>query len=90
MRNRLVAWPGEPAERSLVHLRDGEAGYIHHSIGNGDVDFADTAAALAEIGYTGKFSLELETRDIENDERPPSRPQGGALLRLPRLGACRP
>ena len=53
-----------------VHLRDAEAGYIHHSIGNGDVDFADTAAALAEIGYTGKFSLELETRDIENDERP--------------------
>src|SRR6185436_8034254 len=43
-----------------VHLRDAEAGYIHHSIGNGQVDFADTASALAEIGYTGKFSLELE------------------------------
>ncbi len=53
-----------------VHLRDAEAGYIHHSIGNGEVDFADAASALAEIGYTGKFSLELETRDIENDERP--------------------
>jgi len=53
-----------------VHLRDAEAGYIHHSIGNGQVDFADSASALAEIGYTGKFSLELETRDIENDERP--------------------
>ena len=57
-------------DRIHVHLRDAEAGYIHHSIGNGQVDFADTASALAEIGYTGKFSLELETRDIENDERP--------------------
>lgn len=55
---------------SHVHLRDAELGYIHHSIGNGQVDFADAAAALAEIGYTGKFSLELETRDVSNDERP--------------------
>ena len=55
---------------SHVHLRDAEAGYIHHSIGNGEVDFADTASALADIDYAGKFSLELETRDIENDERP--------------------
>ena len=53
-----------------VHLRDAEPGYIHHSLGNGVVDFADTVAALDEIGYTGKFSLELETRDITNDQRP--------------------
>jgi sugar phosphate isomerase/epimerase len=53
-----------------VHLRDAEPGYIHHSIGNGQVDFADATKALAEIGYTGKLSLELETRDITNEERP--------------------
>jgi sugar phosphate isomerase/epimerase len=32
-----------------VHLRDAEPGYIHHSIGNGQVDFADAARALTEI-----------------------------------------
>lgn len=53
-----------------VHLRDAGAGHIHHSIGNGQVDFVDTVAALSEIGYAGKFSLELETRDITNGERP--------------------
>ncbi len=53
-----------------VHLRDAEPGYIHHSIGNGRVDFADLAAALAETGYAGKLSLELETRDVADDERP--------------------
>lgn len=53
-----------------VHIRDAEPGYIHHSVGKGQVDFPDTVAALAEIGYAGKFSLELETRDVTNDERP--------------------
>ncbi|MFC4223780.1 sugar phosphate isomerase/epimerase family protein [Lysinibacter cavernae] len=52
-----------------VHLRDAEPGYIHHSIGNGQVDFAATIAALDGIGYSGKYSLELETRDTENDNR---------------------
>jgi sugar phosphate isomerase/epimerase len=60
-----------------VHLRDADPGYIHHSIGNGQVDFADAASALAEIGYTGKFSLELETRDIENHERPQAALEAG-------------
>jgi sugar phosphate isomerase/epimerase len=63
-----------------VHLRDAEPGYIHHSIGNGQVDFADTAQALAEIGYTGKLSLELETRDITNDERPQAALQAGRYV----------
>ncbi len=63
-----------------VHLRDAEPGYIHHSIGNGQVDFADTAAALAEIGYAGKLSLELETRDIENDERPQAALKAGRYI----------
>jgi len=53
-----------------VHLRDAEAGYIHHSIRKGQVDFADAVAALAAIGYVGTFSLELETRDVSDDERP--------------------
>ncbi|WP_432545849.1 sugar phosphate isomerase/epimerase family protein [Kineococcus sp. SYSU DK004] len=53
-----------------VHLRDASPGDIHHSIGRGDVDFADTVAALAETGYAGSLSLELETRDITHAERP--------------------
>ena len=63
-----------------VHVRDAEPGYIHHSVGNGQVDFADTAAALAEIGYDGKLSLELETRDIENDERPQAALKAGRYI----------
>ena len=63
-----------------VHLRDAEPGYIHHSIGNGQVDFADTADALAEMGYTGKLSLELETRDISNDERPEAALKAGRYI----------
>ncbi|HET9871430.1 MAG TPA: sugar phosphate isomerase/epimerase [Propionibacteriaceae bacterium] len=63
-----------------VHLRDAEPGYIHHSIGNGQVDFADTAAALAEVGYTGKLSLELETRDVTNDERPAAALKAGRYI----------
>jgi sugar phosphate isomerase/epimerase len=63
-----------------VHLRDAEPGYIHHSIGNGQVDFADTARALAEIGYSGKLSLELETRDLTNDERPAAALQAGRYI----------
>jgi sugar phosphate isomerase/epimerase len=63
-----------------VHVRDAEPGYIHHSVGNGQVDFADTAAALAEIGFDGKLSLELETRDIENDERPQAALEAGRYI----------
>jgi sugar phosphate isomerase/epimerase len=53
-----------------VHLRDAEPGYIHHSIGRGQVDFPATVSALAAIGYQGRFALELETRDVSDDERP--------------------
>jgi len=53
-----------------VHVRDAEPGYIHHSVGKGQVDFADAVAALDGIGYSGRFSLELETRDVTNEERP--------------------
>jgi sugar phosphate isomerase/epimerase len=63
-----------------VHLRDAEPGYIHHSIGNGEVDFADAVRALTEAGYTGKYSLELETRDVTNDERPAAALQAGRFI----------
>jgi sugar phosphate isomerase/epimerase len=68
------------AQTTHVHLRDAEPGYIHHSIGNGQVDFADTVAALDEIGYDGKFSLELETRDVENGDRAAAALRAGRFI----------
>jgi len=65
---------------SHVHLRDAEPGYIHHSIGNGEVDFPDAVAALAEINYAGKYSLELETRDVSNEDRPQAALQAGRYI----------
>lgn len=53
-----------------VHLRDAVPGNINLSIGNGHADFAAGLQDLAAQGYTGHFSLELETRDITRDERP--------------------
>jgi sugar phosphate isomerase/epimerase len=53
-----------------VHLRDATAGHINHSIGNGVADFPATFAALRATGYQGHCSLELETRDVTDDERP--------------------
>jgi sugar phosphate isomerase/epimerase len=53
-----------------VHLRDAVPGNIHLSIGSGSADFAGGLRALADAGYAGHFSLELETRDVSNDERP--------------------
>lgn len=63
-----------------VHLRDAERGYIHHSIGNGTVDFVDTVAALTETGYDGAFALELETRDLENADRPAEALRAGLYI----------
>ena len=53
-----------------VHLRDAVPGNINLSIGNGQADFAAGLRSLAAHGYTGHFSLELETRDVTHDERP--------------------
>ncbi|MCO4254013.1 sugar phosphate isomerase/epimerase family protein [Pseudarthrobacter cellobiosi] len=55
---------------SHVHLRDAVPGNINLSIGNGQADFAAGLSGLAASGYTGHFSLELETRDVTHDERP--------------------
>ena len=76
--SHIVASGGDPvrfvetfADRiTHVHLRDATAGDINLSIGNGDADFAAGLRALAETGYAGHFSLELETRDVTHDQRP--------------------
>jgi sugar phosphate isomerase/epimerase len=53
-----------------VHLRDATPGQINLSIGNGVVDFAGTLDALDAVGYDGHLTLELETRDIADADRP--------------------
>jgi sugar phosphate isomerase/epimerase len=53
-----------------VHIRDALPGNINLSVGNGRVDFARGLKQLAAAGYTGHFSLELETRDITHEQRP--------------------
>lgn len=63
-----------------VHIRDAEPGYIHHSVGRGQVDFAATVDALAAADYDGRFALELETRDITNEERPDAALAAGVYL----------
>ncbi|MEE2570413.1 sugar phosphate isomerase/epimerase [Pseudarthrobacter sp. J64] len=76
--SHIVAAGEEPLEYirrhagriSHVHLRDAVPGNINLSIGNGDADFAGGLQSLAAHGYTGHFSLELETRDVTHHERP--------------------
>lgn len=76
--SHIVASGGDPVayvERfarriAHVHLRDATPGHINFSIGNGVVDFPATFAALRASGYQGTSSLELETRDVTDDERP--------------------
>ncbi|MEV0051304.1 sugar phosphate isomerase/epimerase [Saccharopolyspora shandongensis] len=76
--SHIVASGGDPAAFALrfgpriahVHLRDAVPGGINHSIGNGVVDFPAAFEALRSAGYGGSFALELETRDVTDDERP--------------------
>ncbi|WP_037370798.1 sugar phosphate isomerase/epimerase family protein [Amycolatopsis orientalis] len=63
-----------------VHLRDATPGNINLSIGNGDVDFAAAFAALRAVGYRGHSSLELETRDVADEERPTAAAKAAAYL----------
>ena len=63
-----------------VHLRDATPGNIHHSIGNGAVDFAAGFAALEKAGYSGHFTLELETRDVTHEERPAAAGKAAAYI----------
>ena len=65
---------------SHVHIRDAVPGNINLSVGNGDVDFAYGLKTLEHVDYAGHFSLELETRDITNDERPAATARAGRLI----------
>lgn len=65
---------------SHVHLRDAVPGNINLSIGKGGADFAGGLQRLAADGYSGHFSLELETRDITNDERPASAAKAASFI----------
>lgn len=65
---------------SHVHLRDAVPGNINLSIGNGDADFAGGLKRLAADGYTGHFSLELETRDVTHEERPAAAAKAASFI----------
>ena len=56
------------------------AGNINLSVGNGQVDFTRGLKALADAGYDGHFTLELETRDITNDQRPAATARAAQLI----------
>jgi sugar phosphate isomerase/epimerase len=63
-----------------VHLRDAVRGDINRSIGRGEVDFATAIAALAAAGYPGHYSLELETHDIDDADRPAEAGRAGRYI----------
>jgi sugar phosphate isomerase/epimerase len=65
---------------SHVHLRDAVPGNIHLSIGEGQADFAAGLRSLAAHGYTGHFSLELETRDITHQDRPAAAAKAASFI----------
>ena len=92
--SHIVASGGDPVDFvdrfaplvKHVHLRDAvpatetEPGNINLSIGNGNADFAAGLAALRNVGYTGHFSLELETRDVTHDERPAAAAKAASFI----------
>ncbi len=86
--SHIVASGGEPAEFvnrfgpriKHVHIRDAEPGNINLSVGRGSVDFATGLKALADAGFAGHFSLELETRDVTHDQRPAATAAAGRLI----------
>jgi sugar phosphate isomerase/epimerase len=77
----LLTWIDRHSrEVAHVHIRDARRGDIHLSPGNGDVDFAAAIAALSAAGYGGDFSLELETADVADAERPAAAARAGRLV----------
>lgn len=86
--SHVVASGGDPvdfvgrfADRiAHVHIRDAVPGNINLSVGRGQVDFATGLKSLSAAGYTGEFALELETRDVTNDERPAATAQAAQLI----------
>ncbi|MFF1252749.1 sugar phosphate isomerase/epimerase family protein [Pseudarthrobacter sp. NPDC058329] len=63
-----------------VHLRDAVPGNINLGIGNGNADFAAGLRRLSGQGYTGHFSLELETRDVTHEERPAAAAKAASFI----------
>ena len=63
-----------------VHLRDAVLGDINLSIGRGKVNFPAALDALATSGYQGHYSLELETHDIKDAERPAEAGRAGRYI----------
>jgi sugar phosphate isomerase/epimerase len=63
-----------------VHLRDAVLGDINLSIGRGKVDFPAAIDALSSSGYQGHYSLELETHDIEDADRPTEAGRAGQYI----------
>ncbi len=63
-----------------VQLRDAVLGDINRSIGRGEVDFPAAIEALAAAGYRGHYSLELETHDIEDADRPTEAGRAGRYI----------
>jgi len=63
-----------------VHLRDAVLGDINVSIGRGKVNFPAAIDALTASGYPGHYSLELETHDIEDADRPTEAGRAGRYI----------
>lgn len=86
--SHIVASGGDPEEFvdrfgdriAHVHIRDAVPGNINLSVGHGAVDFARGLKALADAGYAGHFALELETRDITDDQRPAATARAARLI----------
>lgn len=86
--SHVVASGGDPAEFvdhlgahiAHVHIRDAVPGNINLSVGNGDVDFDHGLKTLRHANYTGHFSLELETRDITDGQRPAATGRAARLI----------
>lgn len=57
-----------------------EPGNINISVGRGDVDFRSGIDALRTAGFDGHYALELETRDITDEQRPTATAAAGRLI----------
>jgi len=86
--SHIVASGGDPRDFvgrfgpyiAHVHIRDAVPGNINLSVGNGAVDFGRGLKALADAGYQGHFALELETRDITDQQRPAATTSAAQLI----------
>jgi sugar phosphate isomerase/epimerase len=86
--SHVVASGGDPTEFVArfatriehVHIRDAAPGNINLSVGRGTVDFSAGLKVLADAGFAGHFSLELETRDVTDDQRPAAAAAAGHLI----------